>query len=143
MVKLPELDGAQMKDRRTGVPVHPPGAFPYGEVVRLKGDPFLIRYDAAAGGAATLPWHKDNADVSFIVLLNSPADFDGGGTHFEALGTLGATLGQALVFNGQLPHRAAPITRGQRWVMSGFTFFSQDYLQMKRLGTLATLPYHN
>ena len=143
MVKLPELDGAQMKDRRTGVPVHPPGAFPYGEVVRLKGDPFLIRYDAAGGEAATLPWHKDNADVSFIVLLNSPADFDGGGTHFEALGTLGATLGQALVFNGQLPHRAAPITRGQRWVMSGFTFFSQDYLQMKRLGTLATLPYHN
>ena len=77
------------------------------------------------------------------MLLNDPSDFDGGGTEFEAMGTLGASLGEALVFNGQLMHRAVPVTRGQRWVLSGFTFFSQEYKDMKRMGTLATMPYHH
>ena len=29
--------------------------------------------------------HKDNADISFIMLLNSPEDFEGGGTYFNVL----------------------------------------------------------
>ena len=87
--------------------------------------------------------HKDNADVSFIVLLSDPADFEGGGTTFEAIGGAPLTLrrGEALIFAGQLVHGAAPVTSGRRYVLSGFTNFAKEYLEMKRLGTLATLPY--
>lgn len=48
--------------------------------------------------------------------------------------------GEALVFNGQLVHEAIPITKGKRFVLSGFVNFNNDYMQMKRLGTLATTP---
>ena len=61
-VERPELDGAingLWKEEA------------YGEVVQLKNLPFVIRYEAE-GDHSGLMWHKDNADVSFIVLLSEP-----------------------------------------------------------------------
>ena len=62
VVKLPELDGQQMRVKGSSTPLHPAGKWPYNEAVQIKGAPFLIKYDAGAGGGASLPWHKDNAD---------------------------------------------------------------------------------
>jgi len=48
-------------------------------------DAFVVRYDAAGqGGLAT---HTDDSELSFNLLLSEPADFDGGGTSFEAAGS--------------------------------------------------------
>eukprot|EP00747_Dinoflagellata_sp_TGD_P219659 gnl/TRDRNA2_/TRDRNA2_91752_c0_seq1.p1 gnl/TRDRNA2_/TRDRNA2_91752_c0~~gnl/TRDRNA2_/TRDRNA2_91752_c0_seq1.p1 ORF type:complete len:320 (+),score=43.45 gnl/TRDRNA2_/TRDRNA2_91752_c0_seq1:17-976(+) len=125
-----KLDGALNKNK-----------VPYDEAVVLKGTPFVIRYDAS-GDHAGLGRHKDNSDVSFIVLLSDPADFGGGGTQFDALGrSLPLRQGEAFVFNGQLVHAAAHLTRGRRYVLSGFTTFSQEFLDMKRRSTLKTMVY--
>lgn len=119
----------------------------YEKYVLLKGMPFVIRYTAQDGSDGTgfggIGHHKDNADVSFIVLLNDPVrDFDGGGTHFPLINqTLTLQQGEILLFSGQLVHGAAPITRGKRFVLSGFLTFSDDYLKLKRLTTMETLGY--
>ena len=80
-VERPELDGAINGLWKQEA---------YGEVVQLKNLPFVIRYEAE-GDHAGLMWHKDNADVSFIVLLSDLDEFEveGGGhaaTRFEAFG---------------------------------------------------------
>eukprot|EP00947_MAST-08B_sp_MAST-8B-sp1_P003880 g3880.t1 len=160
LLQRPDKDGALMS--KDGRRIYAKGDFPYLDAVTLKGMPFIIKYDAdgredgrgAGGGrpaasSAALARHKDNADVSFILLLSDPdSDFDGGGTSFDALGgadnPLALQQAEVLVFNGQLVHAAAPITRGKRYVLSGFTNFGDKYLEkLKRLGTLDTLPYHH
>ena len=77
----------------------------------------MIRYEAD-GGTSGLLTHKDNADVSFILLLSEPADFDGGGTFMRASSKAAPTEvgrssqgfclrprpGIALVHNGEVAH---------------------------------------
>jgi hypothetical protein len=51
-------------------------------------DIFVSKYDAhAAGGMAAalsgISYHRDDQDFAFIVQLNDPSDFEGGGTVFE------------------------------------------------------------
>ena len=83
--------------------------------------------------------------ISFILMLSDPdKDFEGGGTFIQALNsTVQLARGEALVFNGQLVHSAAKITSGRRYVLSGFTYFSDDFLTKKRKGTLKTMVYHH
>lgn len=106
-------------------------------------DPFVIRYDVAK--ASVLQPHKDDADVSFVLLLSNPEDdFKGGATHFELLDrTLDVQQGDVLVFNGQLVHSTVPLEQGMRYVIAGFAYFSERFLDMKRRGTLETMPYHH
>ena len=113
----------------------------YTDFLTLKGSPFVIKYDATGGKTAKLRTHKDNSDVSFILLINKPSDFTDGGTYFHAIDkTLYMEQGEALIFNGQLVHEAKPISSGRRFVVSGFVVFSEDYKKMKRLGTMETTP---
>ena len=44
---------------------------------------FFVKYSAAAGGQRALNVHTDGSVFSFNLLLNSPDDFEGGGTFFE------------------------------------------------------------
>jgi len=131
-----------------GLESHPNTIPEYEKYVILKGMPFIIRYTAQEGknkgkGFGGIGLHKDNSDISFILLLNDPKkDFSGGGTHFPILNkTIELEQGEVLVFSGQLVHGAVPITRGKRFVLSGFLTFSEDYLKMKRLATMETLGY--
>ena len=134
MSKWADLDGAIAKRGK-----YPP----YSSVPRLKGTPFVIRYSAALN-ATGLARHKDNSDVSFILLLSRPADFGGGGTAFDALPEpVHLQQGEALVFNGQLVHGSLPITAGSRYVVSGFVNLAPEYLDMKRRATIATTVYHH
>ena len=114
----------------------------YDQFLQFKGPPFVIKYDASGGKTAKLRTHKDNSDISFILLVNKPNDFVAGGTYFHAINkTLYMEQGEALVFNGQLVHEAIPISSGKRFVVSGFIKFSEEYMKMKRLGTMATTPH--
>jgi len=112
----------------------------YDTVVRLKGTPFIIRYDAEE--IDNVKWHKDNAEVSFVILLSDPREFEGGGTVFQVMGDDDTPIllkqGEALVFNGQLVHGAKSITQGRRYVLSGFTRFDEAYMDVKRRGTMAS-----
>lgn len=139
LVKL-KIDGEASKYGHDDSLLQSRANYDYNNVFRLKGDPFIIRYDV--NGVRELNAHKDNADVSFIMLINNPSDFDDGGTYFHLLNqTFFLKQGEILIFPGQLVHMAKPITRGKRFVMSGFLFFDKAFLDMKRLSTLATLPY--
>ena len=94
--------------------------------------PFVIKYDAALGKGSKLRTHKDNSDISFILLISDPSEFQGGGTFFHAINkTIYLEQGEALIFNGQLVHEAIPITTGKRFVISGFITFTDEYLRMK------------
>jgi predicted 2-oxoglutarate/Fe(II)-dependent dioxygenase YbiX len=92
----------------------------------------VIKYDASLGKASKLRTHKDNSDVSFILLINEPSDFEGGGTYFHGINkTIYLGQGEALIFNGQLVHEAIPISAGKRFVISGFIKFTDEYIKMK------------
>lgn len=94
--------------------------------------PFVIKYDASLGKTSKLRTHKDNSDVSFILLISNPSDFEGGGTYFHAIDkAIYLEQGEALIFNGQLVHEAIPITTGKRFVISGFITFTDEYIKMK------------
>jgi len=85
------------------------------------GDLFFVRYAAAEGAQRGLGMHRDSSKVSINVLLNKPADFDGGGTFFEAEGkTYCPERGHCLVHAGRVLHCGVDITRGERLVLVGF-----------------------
>lgn len=115
-------------------------AIDYQELIRLKGPPFIIRYDVDK--IPSMGRHKDNSDVSFIMLLNNPKSFEGGGTYFPIINkTVFLEQGELVLFNGQLVHEGLPVTKGKRFILSGFVKFSDDYVNMKRYQSLSTLGY--
>jgi hypothetical protein len=84
---------------------------------------FVVRYsvDTQPG----LPRHRDASFLSFVVQLNSPTEFEGGGTRFCTTGAPAAPpivlcQGDALGFVGRRLHAAAPVTCGARFVLAGF-----------------------
>ena len=81
-------------------------------------DSLVIWYDAAHGGTRQPP-HRDGSLLSCNIALSDPEDFEGGGTHFEALG--GAPLqqaqGHAMCHASGVRHSGHPITSGTRWVL--------------------------
>lgn len=87
-------------------------------------DLFYVKYSAAAGEQAGLNLHTDGSLFSFNVLLNDPADFEGGGTHFEpttsAPHTCRPTRGSAVAHSGHVEHAGLPITSGERYILVGF-----------------------
>ena len=77
--------------------------------------------------------HRDGSLLSFVILLNSAEDFDGGGTYFDALRDVEHSSsrlqdgvirlerpGDATIHSGKLFHGADVVTRGERTVLVGF-----------------------
>lgn len=84
-------------------------------------DLFFVQYSAAPGRQRGLAMHRDGSVISFNVLLNSPLDFEGGGTYVEEDGrSYQIGQGECFVHSGKLRHGGAPITRGERYVLVGF-----------------------
>jgi len=91
-------------------------------------DLFLVKYDTA--GQDALVRHADGSCFSFIAQLNSLDDFEGGGTRFylrpglvyskAVTGWLSVPPGQALLFSGRRHHVGRRITRGTRFILTGF-----------------------
>ena len=90
-------------------------------------DLFFVHYSAADGAQRGLKLHEDGSLFSFNVLLNSPSEFDGGGTYFTLPGgpkehghTVSIPRGAALVHSGRRKHGGRDITRGTRDLLVGF-----------------------
>jgi hypothetical protein len=66
------------------------------------------------------PPGADQVLLAVNVALNDPAEYTGGGTHFDTLGLpLDASAsGQAVLFPAGVAHAPAPLVRGTRYVLS-------------------------
>ena len=73
----------------------------------------------ARGAQASLPLHSDQSILSFTIALNDPAEYEGGGTWFRALGMAldAPRAGHAVIFPGRLEHAGHGISRGVRYVI--------------------------
>lgn len=85
--------------------------------------------------------HRDNltpavAHRRFAVslLLNDPADYDGGALTFPEFGPdlYRAPAGAALIFSCSLLHEVTPVTRGHRFVLLTFLFGAEEIGQMEQ-----------
>jgi len=87
---------------------------------------FIAKYDATPGKQRKLNIHKDGSDFSFVVALND--SYDGGGTRFynakkERIGHFKPKTGDAVVFCGQTKHAGVEVTKGVRYIMTGFLYY--------------------
>ncbi len=84
-------------------------------------DLFFVYY-RAVGGQSELLVHRDGSILSFNILLNDRADFEGGGTFFQDTGAVHCVeqAGDALLHSGQVLHGGAAITAGERYLLVGF-----------------------
>ncbi|CAK0816579.1 unnamed protein product, partial [Prorocentrum cordatum] len=104
----------------------------YDTNVLLIREAFVVKYEAAGGGGgpegrrgprqAGLGMHRDGTLLNCVVLLSSPADFEGGGTVFAPPidRTFLIGQGECLCSCGQLLHGANSVTRGTRYVLIAF-----------------------
>ena len=84
-------------------------------------DQFVVKYSGAAGAQAALGSHFDESCFSFVVQLNDPAEFAGGGTLFDhATEAVSAPPGHYLLFCGYNYHQGVAVTAGCRYILTGF-----------------------
>ena len=108
-------------------------------------DLFFVKYSGAEEGVQSgLAAHRDGSLLSLNILLNAPAEFDGGGTLFleedvtlsrptpgvdaasgdaeacRVADVVAIGRGDCLVHCGRLLHSGVPISRGQRYLLVGF-----------------------
>ena len=81
----------------------------------------VVRYEEAKG-QVELGMHRDFLLMTVNIALNSPDEFEGGGTIIEALSKdnkqpIRLQKGHALLHPGDVRHAASPITSGKRYVL--------------------------
>ena len=102
------------------MPLFMPGSACLPEALHFR-DLFVVRYGCLPGEQRELPMHADGSLFSINILLNDPADFDGGGTYFElTCQRVRPPRGSAIAHSGDLRHCGKPITRGERYLLVGF-----------------------
>ncbi len=100
-------------------------------------DVFIVKYDAEK--QSNLEKHKDGSAFSFNILLNSPDEFEGGGTIFyeqienEEKSILVPNTKGGLVFHsGQQFHAGNKITQGIRYILVGFVSYLKGFDNIDR-----------
>lgn len=103
---------------------------------------YQAKSDTSTETMDRLEAHRDGSLLSFTLLLNSPEQFQGGGTFFEALRDIEPTsnndavlrkggiirpqhAGDAVFHSGKILHGADVVTHGQRTVLVGFVDVSE------------------
>jgi hypothetical protein len=95
---------------------------------------YQAKDDEESLGMDRLEPHRDGSLLSFVILLNPPDEFEGGGTYFDALrdanihdtprlhkGVIRIDRpGDATIHSGKLLHGANVVTSGKRTVLVGF-----------------------
>lgn len=85
-------------------------------------DLFLVRYDSQAQQG--LAPHTDGCLMSFSILINSPDDFEGGGTLFyidsKTVMMRPTHQGDVVHHDACITHQGVNITRGKRIILVGF-----------------------
>ena len=97
------------------------------------GEMFIAKYEF--GHQSSLGLHRDSHPFSFIICLNEPDnDFEGGGTRFhDEVEEGGATKekrpkepGTAVAFCGFRLHEGLPVSRGTRYILTGFCKYDSE-----------------
>lgn len=83
---------------------------------------FVVKY--SMNGQKLLRAHEDGSDFSFIITLNK--NFLGGGTHFVYLKEdITCSIGETIIFCGKNKHKGIEITKGTRYILTGFLSFNK------------------
>ena len=78
----------------------------------------IVKY-VAGERASGIGLHSDGSELSFVCALND--GFEGGGTYFRKDGRVYVPpTGSVLYFCGRWVHAGVPVTRGVRYVLTGF-----------------------
>lgn len=86
---------------------------------------FLVKYEDTKQNK--LDAHEDGNEFSFVLALNSPNEYEGGGTHFvKQKKTIKLNKGDCLVFCGQNKHQGVAVTKGKRFILAGFIYYKKD-----------------
>ena len=64
---------------------------------------------------------EDKSHILFSILLNSRNEFEGGGRYFEDGITTNMECGDILIHSSNIKYRELPITKGQRYLLTGVT----------------------
>jgi hypothetical protein len=88
-------------------------------------DIFIVKYTHDTQNS--LEDHRDGSEFSFNILLNSPQDFEGGGTIFinnnNNRELVSNTKGGLIIHSGKQLHAGNKITKGQRYILVGFVSY--------------------
>lgn len=88
-------------------------------------DALVVRY--SAGAQRSLPVHADAGQFSLTIALNPRADFEGGGTYFEAARTvLCPDVGHVVGFRAATRHGGEPLTAGVRYIIAAFCYLAYE-----------------
>jgi predicted 2-oxoglutarate/Fe(II)-dependent dioxygenase YbiX len=107
-------------------------------------DIFIVKYDANKQN--NLEKHKDGCAFSFNVLLNSPEEFEGGGTIFyntsdeNNFKIVNNTKGGLIFHSGQQLHAGNIITKGIRYILVGFISYLRAYANQNQILNNGKLP---
>jgi hypothetical protein len=84
-------------------------------------DAFLVRYSGEK--QRSLPLHCDQSQFSLTIAMNSPDQYEGGGTFFFEIGqAVNVGAGGMISFDGSLLHSGHPITQGTRYILAAFLY---------------------
>ncbi len=107
-------------------------------------DIFIVKYKH--DGQNHLSRHKDGCAFSFNILLNSPKEFEGGGTIIEQDGKeilVSNTKGGLILHSGQCYHQGNAITKGTRYILVGFVSYLKNYYEKINLVSSINLNSNN
>lgn len=101
--------------------------FEVDEAALFVRDQFVVKYSSAMGQQRGLSSHYDESCFSFVMQLNDPADFAGGGTLFaHAPEVIRVAQGETLLFCGYNYHTGVEVTSGTRYILTGFVDYRAD-----------------
>jgi len=86
-------------------------------------DQFVVKYSPDA--QRSLDAHRDASSISYVLALNGQGAYEGGGTAFlsgptETRVPRRLEAGEAIVFCGKRLHEGRAVTRGTRYIVTGF-----------------------
>lgn len=105
-------------------------------------DQFVVKYSSASGAQRGLESHYDESCFSYVMQLNEPSCFVGGGTLFEhAERAITVPQGHTLLFCGYTQHTGVPITEGTRYILTGFVDYRAEAEAVRTFWPHASRPY--
>ena len=83
-------------------------------------DVFVVKYDI--NGQTGLDIHRDHSEISFVLLLSDPNNFEGGGTYYKEKNILinPQHQGSLALHCGKTKHSGKYISKGVRYILIGF-----------------------
>ncbi len=106
------------------------------DTLKIK-DLFVAKYQYADGKQKELKPHLDGTPFSFVIALNELCEYEDGGTRFTSSNTTyKCNIGSGILFSGKNEHEGIAITKGTRYILTGFcdivkaktASFQQDFL---------------